>query len=218
MVRVAIPFGVSCCQPQPLSGWVGCRLVWRTTSKWFGSELFGIPAASAKQHPIPGIDPIHCTEQLAQPGAWHERLPHFKLEFTPSAGDELQSEYLIPRSYASQALQALEPLAPAINPLLQVSEIRTVKEDSLWLSPSYQRDVVGIHFTWKKTDEIYQLLPQIEKVLADFHARPHWGKIFTYDRDYLTSVYPKFGQFKALIESLDPTGKFQNAMTSEFFA
>ena len=181
------------------------------------SELFGIPAASAKQHPIPGIDPIHCTEQLDQPGAWHERLPHFKLEFTPSAGDELQSEYLVPRSYAAQALAALEPLAAEFNHLLQVSEIRTVKADNLWLSPSYKRDVVGIHFTWKKTDEIYQLLPRIEEVLANFQARPHWGKIFTYDRDYLASVYPKFSEFKALAETLDPTAKFHNEMTSEIF-
>ncbi len=192
----------------------------RTTksSRERDSELFGIPAAVAKQHPIPGIDPIHCTEQLDQPGAWHERLPHFKLEFTPSAGDELQSEYLIPRSHAAQALLALEPLAAEINQLLQVTEIRTVKADNLWLSPSYQMDVVGIHFTWKKTGEIYQLLPRIEEVLANFQARPHWGKIFTYDRDYLTSVYPKFTEFKSLVETLDPTAKFQNAMTSAIFS
>ena len=182
------------------------------------SELFGIPATSAKQHPIPGIDPIHCTEQLAQPGVWHERLPHFKLEFTPSAGDELQSEYLVPRSCAAQALAALEPISAEINELLQVSEIRTVKADNLWLSPSYRRDVVGIHFTWKKTDEIYQLLSRIEKVLANFQARPHWGKIFTYDRDYLASVYPKFSEFKTLAETLDPTAKFQNALTAEIFS
>jgi len=183
-----------------------------------GTELFGVPAAVVKQHPIPGIDPIHCTEQLDQPGAWHERLPHFKLEFTPSAGDELQSEYLVPRSYAAQALAALEPLSAEINELLQVTEIRTVKADNLWLSPSYQRDVVGIHFTWKKTDEIYQLLSQIEEVLANFQARPHWGKIFTYDRDYLASVYPKFSEFKALTKTFDSTAKFQNIMTSEIFA
>jgi xylitol oxidase len=191
------------------------------TSQFAGereSELFGIPAASAKQHPIPGIDPIHCTEQLNQPGAWHERLPHFKLEFTPSAGDELQSEYLVPRSYAAQALAALESLSAEINELLQVSEIRTVKADNLWLSPGYEMDVVGIHFTWQKTDEIYQLLSRIEEVLANFQARPHWGKVYTYDRDYLASVYPKFSEFKALAETLDPTAKFQNEMTSEIFA
>ena len=52
-----------------------------------------------------------CTEQLGVPGPWHERLPHFRPEFTPSAGDELQSEYLLPRAHATDALAALQPAA-----------------------------------------------------------------------------------------------------------
>ena len=54
-------------------------------------------AATADRHPILGIDPAPATPQLGRPGPWHDRLPHFRMGFTPSAGEELQSEYLLPR-------------------------------------------------------------------------------------------------------------------------
>lgn len=66
--------------------------------------------------------------------------PHFRLGFTPSSGEELQSEYLMPRGVAAEALKALDGIRDRIAAVLQISEIRTVAADDLWLSPSHRQD------------------------------------------------------------------------------
>ena len=114
------------------------------------------------------------------PGPWYERLPHFRMGFTPSAGKELQSEYFVPRSQAVEAILALEKMRDQITPLLMITEIRTIAADRLWMSPCYERDSVAIHFTWKPDwPSVKRLLPVIEKALGPFEVRPHWGKLFT---------------------------------------
>src|SRR5690625_7662505 len=70
-----------------------------------------------------------CTDQTGEPGPAHERLPHFRLEFTPSNGEEIQSEYFIAREHLAAALAAVMPLGERIRPLLHASEIRTVAAD-----------------------------------------------------------------------------------------
>jgi alditol oxidase len=167
-------------------------------------------AATGKRHPLPGLDPVHCTDQLGAPGPWHERLPHFRLDFTPSSGEELQTEYLVPRARAVELLRALEDLAPRIRPILQVSEIRTMAADGLWLSGAYGRDTVGIHFTWHKRPEVLDLLPELDELLGAAGGRPHWGKLYETEPAQLTARYPRFEDFAALVGRMDPTGKFRN--------
>lgn len=177
------------------------------------AEVLGARAATGKRHPLPDVDPEHCTDQLGVPGPWLARLPHFKLEFTPSNGDELQSEYLVPRAHAPGALRALRSIAGAIAPLLQVCEVRSVAADDLWLSPAEGSDVVGLHFTWvPRQGEVEALLPRIEEVLEPFAARPHWGKVFDVDAAArrLPDLYRRWDDFRALRRSLDPTGTFSN--------
>lgn len=174
--------------------------------------FFGAQPADAERHPIPGMPPIGCTSQLGVPGPWFDRLPHFRLDFTPSNGVELQSEYLVPRKHAAAALGAVRELSPRLEPLLQVCEIRTVAADNLWLSSSYATDAVGLHFTWVKDQPAVEaLLPEIESALAPFSARPHWGKLFTTPPQRLETLYPKLPDFRALVRRLDPDGVFQNA-------
>jgi xylitol oxidase len=176
-------------------------------------SVLGAKRATHKRHPLPGVDPEHCTEQLGVPGPWLARLPHFKLEFTPSNGDELQSEYLVPRRHAPGALRAIRSLASAIAPLLQVCEVRTVAADDLWLSPAEGGDVVGLHFTWEpRPGEVERLLPRIEEALEPFSARPHWGKVFDLDAgaERLPQLYPHWEGFRALRRALDPHGRFSN--------
>ena len=177
----------------------------------FGEDFFGARRASASLHPLPGISAQSCTEQLGAPGPSHARLPHFKMEFTPSNGAELQSEYLVPREHAVAAISALRALREQIVPLLQITEIRTMAADGLWLSPAGQHDAVGPHFTWLPLqDEVEALLPVIEAALAPFDARPHWGKLFTADAARLAGLFPHLGDFAALAEQLDPAGVFRN--------
>ncbi|MEO8151986.1 MAG: FAD-binding protein [Rhizobacter sp.] len=175
------------------------------------APLFGARAATTHQHPIPGLDAIHCTEQLSRPGPAHERLPHFKMDFTPSHGDELQTEYLIPRSHAVAAFNALRSLHTEIARLVLVNEIRTIARDSLWMSPSYGRDSVAFHFTWKPEWAAVQgLLTKLEAALAPFEPRPHWGKLFTMSPAEVHKHCPRLADFRSLARTFDPGGKFRN--------
>jgi len=173
--------------------------------------VFGAQPAAGALHPLPGVDPASTTEQLGVAGPWHERLPHFRMGFTPSAGAELQSEYLVAREHAVAALEVVRRLADRIAPLLLVSEIRTIAADNLWLSTAYHRDSVGIHFTWQPAPaEVTDLLPTLEDALAPFDARPHWGKLFADADRHVADLYPRISDFRVLAEWLDPYGKFRN--------
>jgi xylitol oxidase len=176
-------------------------------------SIGGMAKADKKYHPIPSVDPVACTEQLGVSGSWHERLSHFKLDFTPSVGEEIQTEFFVDRKDAAAAIEAVSKLGAEISPLLWITELRTIAADDLWLSGAYQRDTLAIHFTWKKDDAIYSVIEKVETALRPFNYRPHWGKVFTADAQYLKSVYPKMGEFKALVEALDPSKKFENSFT-----
>lgn len=176
-------------------------------------DLFGATAATAAMHPLPDMSAENCTEQLDVAGKWLDRLPHFRHEFTPSNGEELQSEFLLPLEQAPAALQAVRGLADKLAPLLFVSEIRTVAADEFWLSPFYQQQSVALHFTWKPLQaEVEAVLPELEEALRPFGARPHWGKLFTPGQYDFAFLYPRFEDFRALVQANDPNGKFRNEL------
>lgn len=176
-----------------------------------GPEFFGAKGAQKNLHPIIGISAENCTLQMGVPGPWYERLPHFKMGFTPSSGKELQTEYFVPLSNAVDAIEAVYRLGKEIGPHLFITEIRTIAADDLWMSPCYHQTSVTIHFTWKQeTEAVLNLLPQIEKALAPYNARPHWGKVFTMSPKVLDSRYEKLSDFKKLVAEYDPQGKFRN--------
>jgi xylitol oxidase len=180
-------------------------------------EILGAAKAPGKRHPLPGVSAESCTEQLGAPGEWYARLPHFKLEFTPSNGEELQSEFLVPRRNAVAAIAAMRDLAGQVAPLLQVCELRTVASDDLWLSPAFETDVLGIHFTWQPDQPgVERLLPVIERALEPLDARPHWGKLFTLDgaAERMPRLYRRWDDFVALRRRLDPRGVFGNDFLS----
>jgi xylitol oxidase len=173
----------------------------------FEAEFFGARLATEKLHPLPGHPAENCTDQLGIPGAWHERLPHFRMEFTPSSGAELQSEYFVARENGYEAMLAIEELRDRITPHLYVTELRAIAADGFWLSPFYKRATLGIHFTWKPDwAAVKALLPLIEERLARFDVRPHWAKLFM-----MTPSYPKMAEFKKLVEHYDRQEKFRNA-------
>jgi xylitol oxidase len=174
-------------------------------------EFFGAKAAEKNMHPIAELSAENCTEQMGVPGPWYERLPHFKMGFTPSSGKELQAEYFVPAHHAVEAIFAIARLGKQIGPHLFISEIRTIAADDLWMSPCHNQASVTIHFTWKQEwTAVSKLLPLIEKELDAFEARPHWGKLFTMSPKVLASRYPKLPEFKKNIATFDPKGKFRN--------
>lgn len=177
----------------------------------FEPTYFEATLADSPRHMIPTMPFENCTTQLGIPGPWHFRLPHFKMEFTPSGGEELQTEFFVERSKGAAAIQAVRELKDQISPLLYVTEIRTVAADSLWMSPAYQQDCLAIHFTWRQlVPEVTALIPKIEAQLAPFQPRPHWGKIFSMNAQTLERAFPKMAEFRKLLQSYDPTGKFRN--------
>lgn len=175
-------------------------------------DLFGAIAATVERHPILGLDPVNCSPQLGVPGLWSDRLPHFRMGFTPSSGQELQSEYLVPRRHAAAAIQALRGLAEVVRPVLQVSELRTVAADRLWMSPQYRQDTTAIHFTWKpEPDAVQRALVEVEAALQPMEARPHWGKLFLAGAEAIAPLYQRLPDFTVLVDRLDPRGAFGNA-------
>jgi xylitol oxidase len=177
-----------------------------------GADFFGAKAATKNLHPITRLSAENCTEQMGVPGPWYERLPHFKMGFTPSSGKELQSEYFVPHQNALEAILALEKKGHLIYPQLMITEIRTIAADDYWMSPCYQQDCVAIHFTWKQNwAEVKKLLPMVESELAPFKARPHWGKLFTLAPATLHERYPKYADFLKLVNANDTEGKYRNA-------
>ncbi len=194
--------------------WKKCRDAKKVTA---GKEFFGATPAPVDRHPIRSISAVNCTAQMGVPGPWHERLPHFRMEYTPSSGEELQTEYFVGREDAVAALGAITRLREELRPLLQISEVRTVAADGLWMSPCYERASVAIHFTWKKDwPAVQKLLPVIEEQLARFDGRPHWGKLFTMTPARLQSLYKRLPEFLELMRSHDPRGKFRNAFLETY--
>ena len=179
-------------------------------------ELFGATLATHNLHPIAEISAENCTAQMGVPGPWHERLPHFRLAFTPSSGEELQSEFFVPREHAVDAILAIQSLSKHIVPQILISEVRSIAADDYWMSPCYQQPSVAIHFTWKQNwPAVQKLLPMIEEKLDPYQVRPHWGKLFTMAPAKLQSRYSQLAKFKQLLKEHDPTAKFRNAFLAE---
>lgn len=184
-----------------------------------GDDFFGATALTEARHMIATMDVRNTTEQLGVFGPWSERLAHFRFEFTPSNGAEIQSEYLVPRANAVEAIRAVRELAPLIAPLLLVSEIRTVAADDLWLSSASGTDAVGLHFTWQRDQAgVEAILPALEAALLPLGARPHWGKVYVDAGNVVPGLYPRLDAFRALADSFDPTGAFRNPFLTRLLA
>ena len=185
----------------------------RPAQTWLGGSL-----AQQAEHPVPGMPAENCTEQLGVPGPWHERLPHFRPEFTPSNGAEIQSEFFVPRAAAGAAFEAMRRLGTRIAPVLQIAEIRSIAADDLWLSPTYERDSFALHFTWvADRAAVTPVLAAIEDALLPLGARPHWGKFFVSGPAAALATYERAADFRRLLERRDPTGKFRNAYMERLF-
>lgn len=180
------------------------------------TEFYGAKLANRNVHPIIDLSAVNCTEQMGVPGPWYNRLPHFRLQFTPSSGKELQAEYFVPQEHAVETYQILSSMKSELEPLLMISEVRTIAEDDLWVSTANGRPSVAFHFTCEQNwEELSKVLPVIEEKLRPFDVRPHWGKMFTMNSSQLESVYPQMNDFRDLISEYDPNGKFHNSFILE---
>jgi len=187
--------------------------LWVKSQELPAEQVHGAVMRKEKSHPIPGVDPLNCTEQGLVPGPWHLRLPHFRIDATPSAGNEQQSEFFVSSHNATAAFLAISAIAPEFSEYLLVSEIRAIAADEHWLSPAYNRETIAFHFTWKNLEIVPQLAARIEAVLKPFSYRPHFGKVFTADSSYVASVLPKLDDFSDYVAFKDPQALFANEFT-----
>jgi len=191
--------------------WIKQKVANGSAGSSVASDFYGARPARRKMHPIADHSAESCTEQMGVPGPWYERLPHFKMNFTPSSGAELQTEYFVPRARGYEAIAAVEQLRDQITPHLFITEFRTIAADELWMSPAYKRDSMAIHFTWKpEWPEVKRLLPQIEEKLAPFDVRPHWAKLFTLKPAAVQGQYARLAEYRALLQQYDPKRRFRN--------
>jgi xylitol oxidase len=173
--------------------------------------LFGARAATAHRNPVPGADPINATPQLGEAGPWSERLPHFRSGFTPSSGEEIQSEAFVARGDGIAAIRALRELADELRPLLLVCELRAIAADSLWLSPEYGRDTIALHFTWRRDQRaVERVVAQLEAALKPLGVRSHWGKVTSLRAADVAPLYERLDDFRRLRDEMDPRGAFVN--------
>ncbi|GAB3105803.1 alditol oxidase [Streptomyces calidiresistens] len=184
-----------------------------------GADWMGGRPADKPWHPVPGMPAEHCTVQNGVPGPWHERLPHFRPEFTPSRGDELQSEIFVPRTEAVEAIARLRELGERMAPVLLISEIRTVAADAQWLSPTGGRDSVAFHFTWRKDPEaVVPVIAEMEQRLLPLDARVHWGKVSGLIPAAIGARYERLPDFRRLVADHDPDGVFRNTYLDDLLA
>lgn len=167
------------------------------------TSLFGAARATGPLHPVRGVSAESCTEQLGVAGPWSDRLTHFRMEFEPSSGDELQSEYFVARGDGAEALRAVAALRDVLAPVIKVGEVRTMTGDDLWLSMAYGRPTLALHFTWVNDEPlVMSVLPTLEAALAPFAARPHWGKLTAMSPDHVATLYPRWPDFTTLAATL----------------
>jgi xylitol oxidase len=187
--------------------WVKTRLPSEVSVAHLGAKPAALLSPNATPEGVADLNPFG-----GVPGPWSERLPHFRPGVDPGLVGHLQSEYLVPRARAIEAMTMLRAMADRIDPHLLTTEIRCMTADDLWLSPAQGRDTIGIHFSWARDlVEVPVISAEIEAMLLPLGARPHWGKILHTPAAGLAALYPRMAEFRDLAGSLDPNGKFRNA-------
>lgn len=124
-------------------------------------------------------------------------------------------EYAVPLDRLPEAFAAVRSLVEESGWRIEFPiEVRTAAADDLWLSTAHGRasGYIAVH-RYVRTDPT-EYFAAVEEVLAPFGGRPHWGKMHTLDAARLRTLYPRFDDFVALRDRLDPHRTFGNRYLS----
>ena len=129
-----------------------------------------------------------------------------------------EMEYQIPVELGLQCLEeVLHCLRQHRVPMFFPIEFRYVKADDIWLSPFYQRDSVSISIHQFYKQDYHVIFNLIEPIFQKYQGRPHWGKLHSMHAASLRDLYPKWPEFIALRQQLDPQQKWLNPYLKQLF-
>lgn len=124
----------------------------------------------------------------------------------------VEQEYAIPRAALVDAMREIRALIDRRGWRISFPlEIRVTPPDDAWLATSYGRDTayIACHMYHRTPNPDY--FAGVEQILTEAGGRPHWGKLHTRDASHLAGAYPRFADFTALRDRLDPGRRFANA-------
>jgi FAD-linked oxidoreductase len=137
---------------------------------------------------------------------------------TPRRVRFVESEYAVPRESLLDVLAELRAGVPRLaDPVMFPVEVRVAAADDIWLSTAHGRDsaYVAIHqYVGLPYADYFRLF---ESIATSVGGRPHWGKMHTRDAAYFGTVYPRFGDFLRIRDSLDPARRFANDYLTQVF-
>lgn len=129
-----------------------------------------------------------------------------------------ESEYAVPREHVVEVIRRLRDWIDASGSHIPFPiEVRVAAADDIWLSTAYGRDTayIAIHQYHRLPHDAY--FRAFERIVADYNARPHWGKLHTLATPDLHIRYPRYDDFLAIRDRLDPDGTFTNPYTRQVF-
>ena len=189
---------------RPLPGWR-----YRLDDEFLSNTLFGLTCRLGQRYPgtIPAINGI-ATRAL---GARQYTDTSHRVFTSPRRVRFKEQEYAVPREHLAAVLAEVRALFARRDWRISFPiEIRVAPPDDIWLSTANGRATgyIAIHVFHQAPHEDY--FREVEAVMTAVGGRPHWGKMHTRDAAYLRSVYPRFADFVALRDELDPARRFGN--------
>lgn len=120
-------------------------------------------------------------------------------------------EYYVPAEKGLAAVEAVQNLLTTKHTAERYPiEVRWVQGDDAYLSPFYKRDTTVLSVSGAPGTDYWPYLRDLDALLEDFDARPHWGKIHFLTRDRIEKMYPEYDKFVAVRREFDPDGVFLN--------
>ncbi|MFC8713774.1 MULTISPECIES: D-arabinono-1,4-lactone oxidase [unclassified Streptomyces] len=185
----------------PLAGWFEDEFLSNglfQVANWVGRAA---PAA------VPGIARLSSRALSART---YTDIP-YKVFTSPRRVRFVEMEYAVPRAALADTLRELKAMVDRSG--LRVSfpvEVRTAPADDITLSTASGRDSAYVAVHMFRGTPYQRYFTEAERIFTAHEGRPHWGKIHTRDAEYLSGVYPRFGEFTALRDRLDPDRRFRN--------
>jgi L-gulonolactone oxidase len=196
---------------RPLPRWRGFL-----DDELLSNSVFGAVCRLARRAPrlVPTINGVSARAL----GARTYTAPSHEVFCTPRRVRFVEMEYAVPRAALPAAFAGLRRAVERCGtPVVFPVEVRVAAADGVWLSTSYGRDsaYVAVHQYAGMPYEPY--FREVEAVMRDLDGRPHWGKLHTRDAASLDAAYPRFGDFLAVRDRLDPDRVFANDYTRQVF-